>query len=276
MNNWLNEANETEFQFDKSALQETAQKINANAESLQSLASSLDMKVQDKVESKQVIFDGMSAFLIENGPEEKNVLPYTEELSEEQARIIDGYSKAEKFMLKKLKEEPFLYPDLMKALHKVISDNDDNVPLKDKGRYRVDEVVTGLRFNATATNNIENEMNMAFFNFAFRNPKLCTEDVFAQIAKLHAQIVRIQPFIDGNKRVAFLATNGMLKLYGFPIIDLCKDNEESKKYCEALDAAIVGRDVTSLALLFANKVKHRQNETIKAIKIKNIEDNFSR
>lgn len=83
---------------------------------------------------------------------------------------------------------------------------------------------------------------------------------FADIAKAHAQFVRVRPFCDGNKLMAFVLTNGMLKLQGLLPISICKTQYEYDEYLAALKLAIETYDVTALAKFFVKcELKAQRN-----------------
>ena len=113
-------------------------------------------------------------------------------------------------------------------------------------------------------------MNKALSSYAYYDGK-SDGTLFERAAMLHAQMIRIQPFMDGNKRMAGLTTNALFRLHGLPVIDLCKNEEESLAYNSAVKTAIVKRDVTPLANIFMTKVLESQGKIIDAITVKEVE-----
>ena len=105
----------------------------------------------------------------------------------------------------------------------------------------------------------------------WNNPNADRPINFANLAKAHAQFVRIQPFSDGNKRMAFILTNAMLKLQGLSPISICETEDESKAYMDALKEAIVNRNVTSLAEIFVDSEIKQQRLAINEATISAVE-----
>jgi len=278
-----NYENDPPFIFNAEKLQDVTKEIEKEKKNIDRILKAnpeIELELL-KYERKQICFNGLSACLIEHPEDEEIMPPYKIEknkrMQERVRYIINGYIDAEWYMLKTIQEEPFIYTDLIKMYHYRMFADNPNMDFNDKNKYRyVDMVDTGWDFKAVESFKIPAAMDDAIIQYAHCEPNYTTAERFGQIAKLHAQIVRIQPFVDGNKRTAFLVSNAMLKMYGYPIVDVCKDKEESEEYRKRLDKAIAGRDVTDLADWFAEKVKNQQSEIIKMAASDIIEQNYDR
>jgi Fic family protein len=102
--------------------------------------------------------------------------------------------------------------------------------------YRLDDIVrqaNSLVTRARATHNLGDR----------------TELVFSTAARIHADCVIVQPFIDGNKRWARLVLSALIVDCGFPP-GVIISSEDKRYYLEAIDKAASG-DAAQLAHLIA-------------------------
>ena len=82
--------------------------------------------------------------------------------------------------------------------------------------------------------------------------------------KFLSEYFRIQPHNDGNKRTGIMAMNFILESNGYPRICILKN--QKSQFFEGLEEAVLGRDVTKLALIAAQNVLNRQEVCIEKIK----------
>lgn len=84
--------------------------------------------------------------------------------------------------------------------------------------------------------NVENEMDklIKWTNSAFSD-NLSSKEILENVAKFHAQFIKIHPFRDGNGRTARLLTNYLLLIFNQPIISIPLDRKND--YICALDFA---------------------------------------
>ena len=269
---WLDENNETEFVFNKEELEELQTSVFDNKDILEYYFTNHSTKALKNVEGEQSILNAVSAAGLEDEEVREKIPPLTQKIPETDKAVIDNFLKAQKLLFFRLEKEPYVYPELLLHLHRELVRDNLDIADYEKGRFRdrySNEIQAGY-FHPTPGSRVAEEVVVAMTNYAYVDKK--NEDAcFEKIAKLHAQFVRIQPFMDGNKRMAFLLTNAMLKLHGFPIIDLCKNKEESKMYNNALKEAIVNRNVTKLAQIILGKVKDKQEVIIDKIAVDEIE-----
>lgn len=73
-------------------------------------------------------------------------------------------------------------------------------------------------------------------------------------AYLHAELVKIHPFIDGNGRTARLLMNLHLLSNGYPIVNLKSEQEQRIRYYSALEAYVNGKS-EDFKILVAEAVK---------------------
>ncbi len=227
--------------------------------------------ISKKREDEQKTFNSLSAVCLEKENIVEDFQKETSSISEEEKLSVSDFYTAQEVLFDLLEKEPWLYPELLENLHIYVSKNNLDVADYDKGRFRspYSKMILMSYFEPVEGRSVRSEMNIAMTSYAYKDDTSSLQDVFERIAKLHAQIVRIQPFMDGNKRIAFLTTNAMLKLHNLPIIDICQNKEESEKYHNALRTAIVKRDVTELANIFTNKVINQQQAILKDYTVAN-------
>lgn len=274
---WLYPENETPFQFNPTEEDDKLEaRIVFNQSAINSYAETHGASVVNKLTKKQLVLNAISAAGFEEEDFTNKLPPFTEKIEQENLLRIDDFLSAQKLLLNRLKKEPYLYVDLLPFLHKELSKNNLELSRYEIGHLR-DQYssmpIIGY-FTPTDGAKVGSELNIALCEWGYVD-KTGKSNMFEKIAKLHAQIVRIQPFIDGNKRIAYLVTNGMLALHGFPTIELCHGDDENKKYNDSLKTAIVGRDVTPLARIIENKVLEQQREIITAIRVNEAEHAIS-
>lgn len=219
--------------------------------------------IANEIEKYETVKASIGAVLLEESGAKQNMPPFVDQFSEGHKSIIGGYEAAQSEMFYFLDARDFSgnkkYPIIESALlpyiyQKLVKENDD-MARKDKNGFRDSDSIQLSFCQPTKASEISKEINQMFYDFV--NNGINWADIeaeqsinFANIAKAHAQFVRIQPFMDGNKRMAYILTNGMLKLQGLSPIAICENKEESERYMNALKNAIVNRDVTELAEYF--------------------------
>lgn len=268
---WLDENNETEFVFNKDKLKDIEEKIAVNKQIIDEYQKKYGSKIIDKIEKDQSVLNVVTAVGLEDENAREKFPPVSENIESQEKVVARGFLSAQNLMFIQLEKEPFIYCELLEHLHRELTKESIDISQYAKGKLRdpwANVIQTGY-FTPTPGSEVKTEMNLALSNYAYVDRK-GKDDVFEKIAKLHAQMVRIQPFMDGNKRMSFLVTNAMLRLHGLPIIDLCNTPEESREYNSALKEAIVVRDVTHLAEIFANKVYAKQEGIINAITVEEV------
>jgi cell filamentation protein len=90
-------------------------------------------------------------------------------------------------------------------------------------------------------------------------------DVAQKIAEVHAELLLIRPFREGNGRLARWLAELMCLPAGLPIPDYGFTGRRSKRRKETYLAAVTrgyGQDYTALACFFAEVIRRRLEETI--------------
>ena len=89
---------------------------------------------------------------------------------------------------------------------------------------------------------------------------------FVRAAVLHAEFIRIHPFVDGNGRTARLLMNYELIRNGYPSVVIKARDKEA--YINALNHAITTKDVTDLVKIIESACDETANEYINYIEDK--------
>lgn len=222
----------------------------------------------------------IGAALLEDDMGRESMPPYTDEFNKGHREIIKGYNDAQEFLFNRLDakdlfgryKDRFLDHNLLPFIYQMLVKDNDDMARRDKIGFREGNNIQLSFCQPTDAGEITKEIGQMFVEFVNRDVNWSDPDAdrpinFANVAKAHAQFVRIQPFTDGNKRMAYILTNGMLKLQGLSPIAICETKEESNKYMTALINAIVNRDVTDLANYFLDCEINAQREIINAATI---------
>lgn len=267
---WLYPENETAYIFNVNKENQNRERIiKANQSVIDSYVGKHGGTAINIIEKNQLLMNAICAAGLENSELVNEMPPFSEKIEKNNLLKIDDYMVAQELLIERVKKEPYLYPELLLYVHRELVKNNLDISDYDKGHFRdqYSPMIQVGYFEPIEGRKVKTEITYAFSQYAYvdKNGK---ENPFEKISKLHAQMVRIQPFMDGNKRMAFLITNAMLALHGFPMIDLCNGAEENENYNECLKIAIVKRDVTPLAELFENKTIKKQEEIINVIRVR--------
>lgn len=136
----------------------------------------------------------------------------------------------------------------IKSIHQLILKNIDD---KNAGIYRrVNVTISGAEHVPTDALHVESEMNR-FIDW-YQNQASALHAV-ERAARVHADFVKIHPFVDGNGRTARLLMNLELMKSGFPPAVL--PVEKRLEYYEALDYAHTKNDYGPFLILMADVVE---------------------
>lgn len=234
-----------------------------------------DPLTAQEVERCSTIKASIGAALLEDATGRESMPPYKDEFNRGHKEIIQGYNDAQEFLFSRLDakdlfgryKDRYLDNNILTYVYRILVKNNDDMAQKDKFGFREENNIQLSFCQPTHSSQITKEMGQMFVEFVNCDANWADPDAerpvnFENIAKAHAQLVRIQPFTDGNKRMAYILTNGMLKLQGLSPIAICETKEESDKYMAALISAIVNRDVTGLADYFVDCQLEAQREII--------------
>ena len=136
----------------------------------------------------------------------------------------------------------------IKSIHQLILKNIDD---EHAGVYRKNNVIiSGANHIPPDALHVASEMNK--FIEWYKNKATSLHPV-ELAARVHADFVKIHPFIDGNGRTARLLTNLELMKQGFPPVVLSVENR--LEYYEALDAAHTKGDYAPFLSLISELVE---------------------
>ena len=160
-----------------------------------------------------------------------------------------------------------------KAITRLIADVQNNVELDIKlildyhniiltginddwsGRFRNISVhITGASHATPSPHKVFDEMNV--FKDRIRQEFNLMHPVI-RAAMVHAEFVRIHPFVDGNGRTARLIMNLELMKAGYPIVII--EVEDKRRYCEALDIGCATSDYSKFIEFIAEKTSKSLN-----------------
>lgn len=147
------------------------------------------------------------------------------------------------------------HPEKRKIIRMRLRNEDDPTIMIGKGYFQpVDGSIVNIR------------VSMLLFNY-LNNWE--TDNIFARGAKFVTEYIRIQPHLDGNKRVALMLLNYILEKNGYA--DIYFDKNQIEKLYEQIKYAMLSRDVTHFALLIAKTMEKNYDNTIEKIKDYRIE-----
>jgi Fic family protein len=136
----------------------------------------------------------------------------------------------------------------IKSIHQLILKNIDD---KNAGIYRrVNVTISGAEHVPPDALHVESEMNR-FIDW-YQNQASALHSV-ERAARVHADFVKIHPFVDGNGRTARLLMNLELMKDGFPPVVL--PVEKRLEYYEALDYAHTKNNYGPFLILMADVVE---------------------
>ncbi len=136
----------------------------------------------------------------------------------------------------------------IKSIHQLILKNIDDVHA---GRYRKNNVIiSGAEHTPPDAMHVES--GMAQFIDWYNNVAPSLHPV-ERAARVHADFVKIHPFVDGNGRTSRLLTNLELMKSGFPPVVLPVENR--LEYYESLDTAHTKNDYNPFLTLIADVVE---------------------
>lgn len=133
----------------------------------------------------------------------------------------------------------------IKSIHQLILKNIDD---KNAGTYRkTNVIISGADHVPPDALHVESEMQN-FINW-YQNDGAALHPV-ERAARVHADFVKIHPFVDGNGRTSRLLMNLELMKSGFPPVVL--PVEKRLEYYEALDTAHTKNDYEPFLMLISN------------------------
>lgn len=139
----------------------------------------------------------------------------------------------------------------IKLLHGLILKNGKHHD--QRGRYRsVPVSITGTSYVPPQPWQVPKLMEDLLLHYAEKKALLHPVELAADV---HAELVGIHPFIDGNGRTSRLVMNLLLLRAGFPIANISGDRADCLNYYAALNASHLERQDEPFRLLVARYVK---------------------
>ena len=152
------------------------------------------------------------------------------------------------FVEELVKKDELLSEFQIKSLHQLIMKNIDDVHA---GVYRkTNVVISGAEHTPSDAVHVASEMT-DFINWYLNDAQILHS--VERAARVHADFVKIHPFIDGNGRTSRLLMNFELMKNGFPPAIL--PVEKRLEYYEALDLAHTKKDYTPFLSLIIDIVE---------------------
>lgn len=274
---WLTPEKESkEFECDDQYFSSKLEIVKINKAIVDKIKANDELTAQE-IDRCALIRASISATMLDNPKARNEMPPYKDEFNAQYKASIQGYVEAQDDLFYYLDakdmfgnyRDRYLDHNLLPFIYQKLMKNNDNLSKKEKSGFRDENSgLIQLSFcEPTKANDITKSLGEMFVKYVncdvdWSNMNADRPINFGSIAKAHAQFVRIQPFSDGNKRMAFILTNAMLKLQGLSPISICETEEESKAYMAALKEAIVNRNVTKLAEIFVDSEIKQQRLAI--------------
>lgn len=165
---------------------------------------------------------------------------------------IVNHQKAYKYIKEKILDNKELSEEIMKDIHQIV-----NEKILNGGIYRNETVkIVGASHKPPVGLEMFDQIR-AFYEDMERNRSL---GIIEYIAWVHAEFVRIHPFIDGNGRVSRLIMNYELIRNGFPAISVPYDKRI--EYYEALDVYGAKKDIEPFKNFIIPIIEERLDEYI--------------
>lgn len=141
---------------------------------------------------------------------------------------------------------------VIKSLHELVLKNDANYHGQ-RGKYRLDNVeITGTTFVPPQAFLVPELMEKLIEDYHDKKASLHPVELAADV---HAELVGIHPFIDGNGRTSRLVMNLILLRAGFPIANISGDRNKRLDYYNALNKSHLEYEDEPFRILVAHYVR---------------------
>lgn len=219
------------------------------------LESDATSKVSDKVYKNFKVKYILSENELEGVPVSKSEVKYlvqnnpSEHTKEEVLGLADVYEYINNYSFEKISN--FTIYELL-TIHSILF---SHTPYPEfAGRFRNSNArILGSPVNLIEYTDIPQRIFEAGYMFnEILSKKSFLEEYIRSAIRLHAILIKIHPFSDGNGRSTRALLNLLMKLIGLPptYVKL----EEKDKYCEALETAIMYNDTRKLEQFFLFKI----------------------
>ena len=162
-----------------------------------------------------------------------------------------NHKEAVEFLREIASGEVVLSEYVVNQLHSLILKNSKHHD--ERGRYRsVPVVITGTSYVPPQPWQVPKLMEELILYYS----ELATKRHPVELAAdMHAELVGIHPFIDGNGRTSRLTMNLLLLKHGFPIANISGDRAARGEYYESLNASHIDHDPVPFRQLVAKYVR---------------------
>lgn len=156
---------------------------------------------------------------------------------------VINHKKAYQYVKECIAEGKYLNEYIVKDIHAILT---ENIIVGDV--YRNQEVrISGAGHTPPTGNDMYIQIKDFFADLGWMKKKL---NPIEYAAWIHAEFVRIYPFIDGNGRTSRLLMNYQLMFDGYLPVSIAKENR--LEYYNALEAYAVNKNLNPFAELVAN------------------------
>lgn len=171
---------------------------------------------------------------------------------------IINHNKSYQYLKECIKEGKPLDENRIKDIHAILTEN-----ILVGGVYRnIDLYISGARHTPPSPNEAYKQVKKFYIDLPYKTYK--TEVNCIELAAwIHAEFVKIHPFVDGNGRTSRLIMNYQLMVAGFLPISIAK--ESRLEYFDALESYAVDADLKPFADFIAALEEQKLDFYIKAM-----------
>lgn len=188
------------------------------------------------------------------------------EIEAQNIRKLLAYADASQYMKDILNSEaPYLDQTICIRTHSTMCQGEENKHLiirYDRFRNERDPlIIVGQGY----FNPVEGELVQARMDLLFQKyyEEWKNDHPIVRGSKFLTEYYRIQPHMDGNKRMALLCMNFILQKEGYPEVRF--RNEKKEQLFDALKVGVLTHDVTKLVELVADREEHRVHQWLEEL-----------
>ena len=168
-----------------------------------------------------------------------------------------NHKKAYRYVKRCITDNTQLNENIVKDIHSILTEN-----IIIGGIYRNQEVrISGAGHTPPAGNDMFIQIKNFYSDLTWKGKTLNPIEMAAWV---HAEFVRIHPFIDGNGRTSRLIMNYQLMTDGFLPVSILKENR--LEYYNSLEEYAVNRNLEPFAELLAKLEEEQLDTYIKLIR----------
>lgn len=177
----------------------------------------------------------------------KDLTPEQKVIQDEQIKMLEAYHAACKLVHNyAVDENKYLDENMLIKVHNELCKGDPDKRLKTRYRLRNEDdniIMVGQGYFAPIEGaKVAKRTSCLIYDAEFGWEK---DNFFARLAKIVIEYIRIQPHLDGNKRMSFMLMNYYLEKNGYPVLYFT--NNQKEELYSSIEEGMVSRDVTSFA-----------------------------